>query len=381
MKRKLLLLLGLVLIPLGFGASVLAGSGSSSSGEYSWTFDCGAGEGEMIFTNSADSAGTITVVIPSQGHSLAPGESWTAQSNDPSDEWTISINGESGVFDSGDFSDCGEAPTTTFPPVPEGVSYTLECAEMDATVEGIEHVFANTGTVDLRIIVSLAMGTPGYNVPAGESRVIYGPAGSHYELWYEDSTVSGGYRGFGEGNLSECTGTTPPTTQPGGETPDVSPLLISECRGADWYLVNPDIDGVPYTFAYRTEYGIIYDPDYTSNNPDAISGEVMVPAGDNEVGYVDDFNVVHTATRPAECGGPATPTTAPPTTAAPGEPTTTGPTGTVIRNIEVSWSRVRHSRCRNRPWDGDVRSIRLRCRGRGQRDAALDTPFAGHRDR
>ena len=92
-----------------------------------------------------------------------------------------------------------------FPEPPQGVSYTLECAERDATVEGTEHVFTNTGTIRLRIIVSLAMGTPGYTVAAGESRVIYGPAGSRYELWYEDpASPAGGYTGFGEGHLSDC---------------------------------------------------------------------------------------------------------------------------------------------------------------------------------
>ena len=40
------------------------------------------------------------------------------------------------------------------PEPPAGVSYTLECAEMDATSEGIEHIFTNTGTIGLRIFVT-----------------------------------------------------------------------------------------------------------------------------------------------------------------------------------------------------------------------------------
>ena len=168
------------------------------------------------------------------------------------------------------------------------------------------------------------------------------------------------------------------------ESPDVAPPLINECRGDDWYLINPDVDGVDYTFAYRIGSPlavVLYDPDYTSNNPDAIYGEVLVPAGTDEIGYADDFNVVHTDTRPAECGGPATPTTAPPTSVAPTEPTTTGPTGTVIRNIEgCHRQRVRYSRCRNRARDGDVRSIGLRCWRASRSDVALDAPFAGHGD-
>ena len=76
------------------------------------------------------------------------------------------------------------------------------------------------------------------------------------------------------------------------------------------------------TYAYRMSTGdILYDADYTSNNPAAVYGEVLIPAGVNEVGYADDFNSVHNATRPAACGGPTTPTE--PTT--PGQPPTNTP--------------------------------------------------------
>jgi hypothetical protein len=68
-----------------------------------------------------------------------------------------------------------------------------------------------------------------------------------------------------------------------------------------------------------------------------VYGEILVPAGTDEVGYADDFNVVHTNTRPAACGGP-TETTAPPTTqpTQPNEPSTSGPAGSVMRNVAVA---------------------------------------------
>ncbi len=194
-------------------------------------------------------------------------------------------------------------------------------------------IFTNSASSAGHINVILTAGV-GYFLAPGESLTSHPdgpnpPAGSRFEQWF--IMIEGDSGSSDSGDFSACTGT-PTTTQP---RPDVAPPLISECRGADWYLVNPDIDGVDYTFAYRLgEYGILYDPDYTSNNPDAVYGEVLIPAGVNEVDYVDDFNVVHIATRPAECGGPTT--TVPPTTAAPSTPTTTGPTGTVIRNIEAA---------------------------------------------
>ena len=100
------------------------------------------------------------------------------------------------------------------------------------------------------------------------------------------------------------------------EIPDVAPALISECRGDVWYLVHPGGN-----FAYRMSTGdILYDDGYTSNNPAAVYGEVAIDAGVNEVGTADDFNNTAEYTRPADCGGPATPPTPEPTPAVPSEP-------------------------------------------------------------
>ena len=140
------------------------------------------------------------ILAPNQAGTLDWEGGWGIEFEDPdgSGNWVGLDSGSEGPEDI-----CNDDPPV-FPEPPEGVSYTLECAEMDATSEGIEHVFTNTGTIGLRIFVTLAMGVPGYTAAPGDSEVVYGPAGSRYELWYEDSTVSGGYRGFGEGQLSDC---------------------------------------------------------------------------------------------------------------------------------------------------------------------------------
>jgi hypothetical protein len=188
--------------------------------------------------------------------------------------------------------------------------------------EAGEVIFTNSASSVGQINVILTAGV-GYFLAPGESLTSHPdgpnpPAGSRFEMWFIN--VEG--QQSDSGDFSACTGTTPPTTQPNNPVPDEAPELPSECRGDDWYLVNPDVDGVPYTFAYRLSTGdILVDPDYTSNNPAAVQGEVLIPADLDEVGYADDFNVTHTAVRPAECGGPTSPTT-PTTPTTPTEPTT-----------------------------------------------------------
>jgi hypothetical protein len=206
-------------------------------------------------------------------------------------------------------------------------SYSLECVGEDLVV-------TNTGEGRIRFHWQLANGQPAVILDAGASYnlgtpgVDTGPAGTRFEVYFEDPAGSDNFHGLDEGVFPACTAQ-PPTTQP--NVPDVAPELISECRGADWYLVHPD-ESDSLTYAYRMSTGdILYDADYTSNNPAAVYGEVLIPAGVNEVGYADDFNVQHNVTRPAACGGPTT--TAPPTTAA---PTTTGPAGSVMRNIAAA---------------------------------------------
>jgi hypothetical protein len=228
--------------------------------------------------------------------------------------WSIGLGGFSEnptIVDGGSFADCATGE------VPDDYTWTTVCGD-----EVGEMTFTNAASSPGSINVILTAGV-GYFLAPGESLTShpegpYPPAGSRYEQWFIN--VEG--QQSDSGDFSECTGTTPPTTQPGGgEVPDEAPELISECRGADWYLVHPD-DSPATTYAYRMSTGdILYDGDYTSNNPAAVYGEVLIPAGVNEVGYADDFNVQHTVTRPAECGGPETPTTtAPPTTAAPTTP-------------------------------------------------------------
>ena len=219
--------------------------------------------------------------------------------------------------------------------------------------------FTNSASSIGSINIVLTAGV-GYFLAPGESLNSHPdgpnpPAGSRFEQWYIN--IDG--QQADSGDFSACTGTTtPPTTQP--SVPDVAPALISECRGADWYLLNPDIDGEDYTWAYRLgeELGILYDPDYTSNNPDAVYGEVLVPAGTNEVGYVDDFNAQHAATRPAECGGPETPTTTP-TEADDSDDRSQRQRGP--QHGGRSRQRVRRCRCRDRPRFGNVWCHRLRC--------------------
>ena len=214
--------------------------------------------------------------------------------------------------------------------------YALECV----TGGGVsEPLFINQSLNSGAITVQDGAGNTQFVLQGFDNSGRYDWDGG-WQVIYDDG---GGFQILDAGTETPaevCGGTTPTTTapqttQPNSPSPDESPLLISECRGADWYLVNPDVDGVAYTFAYRIGFpinGVLYDPDYVSNNPNnALYGEVLVPAGTNEVGYADDFNVQHTATRPEACGGPTTPTE--PTT--PTTPTT-GPSGSVIRNIGVA---------------------------------------------
>ena len=106
--------------------------------------------------------------------------------------------------------------------------------------------------------------------------------------------------------------TAPGTTQP---TPSVAPNVISECRGTDWYIVHPTGN-----WAYRMSTGhILIGNDMTSNNPAAVKGQVLIPAGVNAVSTADDFNSVDQFTRPA-CSVAGSTTTAPSTTS----PTTPG---------------------------------------------------------
>ena len=167
-------------------------------------------------------------------------------------------------------------------------SYSLECV-------GEDLVFTNTGegtAHDHPLVGGGPTGVHGERWGVEELRcsgVDTGPVGTRFEVWFEDPDGSNDFYGMDEGNFPDCT----------VQVPDEAPELLSECRGADWYLVHPDGN-----WAYRLSTGdILYDADYTSNNPAAVYGEVLIPAGVNEVGYADDFNVAHTATRPAECGG------------------------------------------------------------------------------
>ena len=177
-KRWLLALATVVVATTAVGGAALARSGSDSSGTHSYSLSC---DGDSAVFSNTSVSGNLRVSGGGNSFILAPGGpgglldwegGWSIEFEDPhgSGNWMPLDSGSEGPDDI-----C--APPV-FPEPPEGVSYTLECAEMDATSEGIEHVFTNTGTIDLRIIVSLAMGQPGYNVAAGGSVTIYGRPGA-----------------------------------------------------------------------------------------------------------------------------------------------------------------------------------------------------------
>ncbi len=196
------------------------------------------------------------------------------------------------------------------------------------------------------------------------------------------STVGGGSVHRGRVGSAQCDNVVPLNE-------DEAPSLLNECRGADWYLVHPD-NSPATTFAYRlgdpfTGDSVVRRQTTRRTIPTAVYGEILVPAGTDEVGYADDFNARSTRnTRPEACGGPAAPTT-PPTTAAPTTPTeppTTGPAGSVIRNLSVHrWRGLRRCRVGDRPRCGNLRCGGLRPRRAGHGDAALDPSWVGDGDR
>ena len=376
--RKALALLGLVLTTLGVAGQAMAQSGSDSSGTHSYSLECN-GE-DLVFSNTG--AGRIRLLFQlamgSGGATLNAGESENLgtpgiDTGPPGTHFEVWFEDPAGSndfygMDQGNFPDCAEAEVTY------SATASIVCAGPGVQV-------TNTGTGDL-VAYGATIGTR-TELPAGASHTFaWGTGGPSNDLL--DPTGWDVYREDGNSEVAVDGGTFTLAQMEAAcaATPDVAPELINECRGADWYLVNPDVDGEDYTFAYRlgAPLGVVlYDPDYTSNNPDAVYGEILVPAGTNEVGYADDFNATHTAVRPAECGGPATPTTtAPPTTAAPTEPSTPQAPAAVLAAI-VAEGFVAPG-ARGRPWVGDLRCDRLRPRRAGRRDAVLDSSRVGHRD-
>jgi hypothetical protein len=341
--KKALLLLGLVLGSIGFGASALAtGSGSSSSGSHRWTTTCGSASNQVIFTNDASSEGSIIIDI-STGMSvlLAAGESFTR--TQPGATWTITIEGESQASDGGSFAECAGSGEPDY-------SVSLACATAGVGPGGGVWPwvsFSNTGSVDLGVSMT-GWGGPIPLTPGGGFSNYWpttdgnDPHQGSLAIQVLDYTVTaeGDVRDTGSFALpgdDSCAGHGVQTPFPGSDpnpVPDEAPELLSECRGEDWYLVHPD-DSPATTFAYRLgdpfTGEVLYDADYTSNNPDAVYGEILVPAGTDTVGYVDDFNVVHTAVRPDVCGGPEP--TEPPTTTVPPINSPDGPAGSVARNL------------------------------------------------
>ncbi len=310
-------------------AASAIGPGQDSSGQHHWTTECAGvdfdGFINIRFTNTG--ADSLKWDYPLSGTEVVPGGSVSGGRGDPGEQWKVLLLDDT-IVDSGFFDDCADSGPAPAPPS-DGTSYSAQCV-------GADFVVSNTGIRRIQMSFQLAFGSPVYTLDAGESvhlgqpGIDTAPPGTPFAIAFEEPEGSNIFYGFEHGVFLRLHRTTPPATQPPGEVPDEAPLLISECRGADWYLINPDVDGETYTWAYRIGApinGVLYDPDYVSNNPNnAIYGEVLVPAGTNEVGYVDDFNATHTATRPAACGGPETPTTEPTTTVVttPTEPTVPG---------------------------------------------------------
>lgn len=333
--RKLLALLGLVLIPLGFGNMALAQSGSDSSGTHSYNLECvgedlivaNTGSGRIQFLYSLASAQPVIFLDAGESRNLGtPGE----DTGPPGTGFEVGFEEPVGSgfyygLDAGGFPDCIDTPEE-----PEDPTYS---ATGQIVCEGPQIRVNNTGTG--HFLVWEEMTLTYQQVFAGQSGLIPWETGDDGNLvdpmnWVARYTSGGGSATAGYGSFTvaqyhaQCDNVVPPEE-------DEAPSLLNECRGADWYLVHPD-ESPATTFAYRLGNPftgeVLYDGNYTSNNPDAVYGEILVPAGTDEVGYADDFNEVHTNTRPEACGGPATPTT-------PTEPPTTGPAGSVIRNLSV----------------------------------------------
>ena len=124
-------------------------------------------------------------------------------------------------------------------------SWTTTCGDGAGEV-----IFTNSPSSVGHIAIVVTAGF-GHFLAPGESWTSL-PDDSRFDQWYVQ--IDGDSGPADSGYFSDCTGTTPPTTQP--NSPDEAPELISECRGADWYLVHPD-DSPAVTFAYRMSTGDI----------------------------------------------------------------------------------------------------------------------------
>ena len=381
--RKALALLGLVLVPLGFGATALAQSGSDSSGRHSYNLEC-SGE-DLIFSNTGE--GRLQILVSLAGgqplYTVGAGQSVNfgtpgEDTGPPGTYFEVYFEDPAGSgnfvgLDSGSFPDCVDTP-----PEPENPTYS---ATAEIVCEGPQIQVNNTGTG--HFLVWEEMTLTYQQVFAGQSGLIPWNTDTNGDLvdpmyWVaRPPGVGAGTAGGGQFTLADLEAAcaeAPPTTQP--NVPDVAPELISECRGADWYLVHPD-NSPALTYAYRMSTGdILYDADYTSNNPAAVYGEVLIPAGTDEVGYADDFNATHTVTRPAECGGP--------THNGSSDHCCADHSGRADPQHSGArcdrGQRLRCSRCRDRSRRGDVRCDRLRFRRGSRGHVVLDAACVGNGD-
>jgi hypothetical protein len=171
-------------------------------------------------------------------------------------------------------------------------SYSLEC-------DGGTPVFTNTSSSGNPLFVEQNGGATAA-VQAGAS--LFMGDGNSYTVQFRDPpTPEGSLVLFDSGTVPQCEGE---EVRP--------PALISECRGADWYIVHPGGNWTYRFFDEATQQGAVLVPvgsDTDAQGP-VYYGEYLVPVGDNSFDGQDDFNATFHFARP-DCTVTPTEPTAP----------------------------------------------------------------------